>query len=363
MKVKNIYFQDYQNPLKLGDIFMIGNVVIPLTQELIDQNPTQFKVSETDEDVFVRIKFDVDKNSGRWASNESGRVYKVVDTPQKTEKFYYYVGKTICIDPIDCEPATKQDFIDQILKNAANRGLINGAKYKLTSNIASTVKGELHCDESLKGVYDESSSCVCYIDNNDITFATVINPIITSSDNVAIYEGDACFAVTSDFKLHPKIVKCLDDVEKDEILFFNESNAKEWVRLNKPKTIYDYEIMLVENPQTVDAFDQNGLDVELHYATMKTLDPHLYWLEVLRVIADDLNKNHSNSSVDVYWWITYDAKRGKYCTNAISKTYLIMWSCFKYRQDAEKAIELLGINRLDIILKKYYTFCGTTHVV
>lgn len=124
-------------------------------------------------------------------------------------------------------------------------------------------------------------------------------------------------------------IKCSGD--PDIPMNFWPIIAVDWFeKVEDEKTLEDYETILMTT------FRLNKHWLQSNY-------PQIYWTEVLRVIAQDLNSK-SNIEREYKYYIIKGIDHGISANRCWLKTYLQGSICFNNQQDCQKAIDLLNNN-------------------
>jgi hypothetical protein len=135
------------------------------------------------------------------------------------------------------------------------------------------------------------------------------------------------------------------DENPDKFVLKERLSHKQQTTLNE-KTLEDYENELLHDDESGAIVCGIEIKNSLFYAMMKFMQPRLYWLKVLQLIADDLNDGwEPNWSIDDYnkTYIMLDTKDNIYSTPQ-SAFYHMGVIYFKSVTLAKKAIELMGDN-------------------
>lgn len=230
---------------------------------------------------YVKIKNDVEQNTGRWAAAEPGKIYKVIKYEQweGSGELCYYNSTSTCISPQDCVPCSKEEYDFQELVE----------KMKIMYKIGDVVKTL------------SQSEFVDQIISLKLNRASSIKELWVRGThiNIQIY-----------------------DIEKG---WANKVNN------HSNKLLSDYEGELLSNVKN------NG---EFYY-WMKVYEPSLYWTKILRLIAKDLNGCWTpdwNSSEMKYKIIFLDDKYDVQF-NYRAVDYAVY---FKSKKLALHAIDLMG---------------------
>lgn len=108
-----------------------------------------------------------------------------------------------------------------------------------------------------------------------------------------------------------------------------------WEKVENEKTLEDYETVLT-NKSLI-----NKGNLRISWGAIKNTYPKIYWTEVLRVIAQDLNKGKTGCNVEAF--IVKDAEG--YCCTTTSRNYVSQGTVYFHKHsDCQKAIDLLGSN-------------------
>lgn len=269
-----------------------------------------------------------------------------------SDNFFKYHGKYF-------EPSTKEEFNKQQLLEEAKKKYPVGTKYKgivcgkiftitndINFKIINTLDNEIAVDT-------KANWAMVYYRNQ---WAEIVKPIFTTEDGVDIYDkNEKLFEVIlSTYHLNENIpyIACNNVSNKckdcnPSLVFSTKEVAQKWIDENKPKEkiLEDYEKSLVSGTSDDEA-------AILYYELLKQNDPRLYWSKILRSVADDLNGNiyldfkKEHYFYNIYWDIKY-SKYGinTHCGQNEDCTY------FTSKENAEKAMEILGESNLDKIFK------------
>lgn len=114
-----------------------------------------------------------------------------------------------------------------------------------------------------------------------------------------------------------------------------------WEKVENEKTLEDYERMLGILFSDVVPIPPEGLAFSVPFKYLELTNPQIYWTEVLKVIAQDLNKGKTGCNVEAF--IVKDAEG--YCCTTTSRNYVSQGTVYFHKHsDCQKAIDLLGSN-------------------
>ena len=171
--------------------------------------------------------------------------------------------------------------------------------------------------------------------------------LFVTEDEVNVFRGDKVTAVninsntiesTSFFKGNSTYFK----------YFSTRELAEEYIESLKEKTLEDYENNLMTKETIITGY--NGISKHDFYMFLKKEDPKLYYLKVLQLIADDLNKGLTlPESQDQTYTINleYDKQYGCILSWGSGNTSKVV---FATSELAEEAIKIMG-DKLDFIYK------------
>lgn len=337
--MKQLYYKE--TPVEIGQIINVNNINVLVNESLIENNPLSFSYK------FIQyVKLIKDWSVGGefigeiFELSSLNNLDKFQEAPSKQD-FRKYIEFWISYGYF--ETVTKEDFIKQELtKEAIKRGFDKCPKWLIYPWQSDPIKRKPNW----------SGSNAFYWAENDLLYKTVtiyykgqwakiVEPLLTTDDGVELFIGDTIWIISKkDFSYSSKILN--DDsgfgkiyFKRSEFMYYSrEDLVHKYIKNNKPKTLEDYENILLLNDNLADTDLEN--DIWEMYAWLKRNEPKLYWSKILELIADDLNqesqiklKEDTNNSY-------YNVNRG----------YVL----FKSRVNATKALDLMR-SKLDYIYK------------
>lgn len=342
--------------VNLGDLIVVNDFKIVLTQTIVDNNPHLFSHLE-----YVKLVKD-------WSVGKEfmGEILEL-STLNNLSKFQAAPSKDIFREKIKTwiqegyfKISTKEDFDKQELtREAIKRGFDKLPKWLVypwqkeqkPQNPSWSVNKEFYFIENMKDSFLHKD-VVIY--KNGV-WAKILKPLLVTDDGVELFEGSSFWIVSKkDFSFSDKILKNdpyfgKDYFKRSEFMYFsNVDLVYKYIEENNVKTLEDYENILLLNDNLADTDLEN--DVWEMYSWLKRNEPKLYWSKVLQLIADDLNGeiNLKHSPRKTYT-INFDNSFQKYVTDSwydINSGYVQ----FKNEKVAKQAINIMG-SKLDYIYK------------
>lgn len=332
--------------VNLGDLIVVNDFKIVLTQTIVDNNPH----------LFIHLEY-VKLVKGWSVGGECmGEVFEL-STLNNLNKFQAAPSKAIFREKIKTwiqegyfKISTKEDFDKQELtREAIKRGFDKLPKWLVypwqkeqkPQDPSWSVNKEFYFIENMKDSFLHKG-VVIY--KNGV-WAKILKPLLITDDGVELFEGSSFWVISKkDFSFSDKILKNDPDFRKDyfrrsEFMYFSTKElVDKYIEENSVKSLEYYEDIL--KLKTYLGF----------YDTLRIQDPKLYWTKILQLIADDLNEEiNLKQRPRATYTINFDKSFQKYVTGSwydINSGYVQ----FKSKELAKQAIELMG-SKLDYIYK------------
>lgn len=275
----------------LGNTIQTNNMMVEVTDKLIELNPDLFKVVTktyiTDDGieimnpkitkVYVVGKDDLELREPNTYTGEA----------KKYLKYFYFRNNALAYIK-ECKEKKEQER--QELLAEAKRKYPIGTKFKSINSLGNIYTIEDDCLQ-WSPYYPHYITCgpkgvIIYTKDED-KWAEILPLKFTTEDGVDIYSNMETYAVDSKPRLLSKEIysgnlKCWK-------YFYHKEKALEYIKENTQKTLEDYEnILLSEYAWTSYNFILT-IDSCTFYGILKEYDPKLYYTKILQLIADDLN--------------------------------------------------------------------------
>lgn len=361
--MNKIYY--LKEEVEIGQEIYFKGLKIKITQELIDDNPELFEVKENHPEYIKLLRQGCQvRNTGEKALDE-GKIYKVISIYINP---YYDLGYILEFDSIKAKIAynsndksrylivsSKEDYLIQEANNRGfnkvgirikNKGLQPSCKENEVISIK--YKYESKYDRLWLKNATKLTYSICIYDSGK--WAEIEKPIFTTSDGINIYEEDnywICPKPCNDeywpnkLKNYPKVSKGVSANDFNYwITFSTKELSEKYISDNTEKTLSDYEDILLKNEEIL--YKMIGFTYGTFYHLMKNMEPKLYWIKVLQLIADDLNEGWKpDLHVEDYkYTICYDYFKEKYIIYGMLS---LKANCtyFKSKELVEKAMKLI----------------------
>ena len=343
-----IYY--YQKEVKLGDTIEVNGIKLTITQELIDNNFDKFIVKKEVPEYVECIR-----HSKKYKEYTVGKIYPVEKGRVRTDNGYLGQNKLPSdlknhYNNTDFKPSTKEAFTRQEFLKEANN------KYSVGDKVINVV--DFHSSWVIKGklmwynnrIVDSSNYCTIY-DNYSCKWATIIDPLFTTSDGVKIYPNEGCWGVyIKEFPIGKyetnHIYSGIGVKKKPDPAWFKTFStmdaAIDYIKTLNLKTLEGYENELLKTPKDINLRDYtHSAWTENHFAWLKDTFPKLYYTHILQLIADNLNEG---------WKPDFNDNNIKYSIQKYAKKVEIYsgiytergTAYFKSKRLAQKAIEIMG---------------------
>jgi len=363
--MKKIYYIEEKTTVEktevhLGETMEWEGLQIILTQEIVDLNPDKFEVIEE-----TRYwEFIMGNTSTTFTI---GKIYKLNEN-KNIEDFSAFTNDKGDSDGWNrrnrshFKPSTKEAYEEQIrneLLEEAKKRYPKGTRFKdcnayCTSkkvDIVNTLKINPLIDKI--GIYSDPYNIYgakyVYFDGE---WAEIIKPIFKTEDGVDVYEGDTVYysyktnlcccraIITENFSTTYNV--------KNMVLFSTKEATEEYIEQNKPKDLKYYEDKLLHNIEYLDnsCFGTNFKNISYtkgsFYGSMKFNEPKLYWIKVMNLIAEDVNKKYESSKD--YRFEIYSNDYSSYKTTSSYINQKWGFAIFNSKEACQEAIDILGDN-------------------
>jgi len=325
--------------VSIGEIIDFEGMKVTVNSELINNNPELFEVKE---EVPEYVKY---LGEGPWSIFKTNEIYKTsTDFISKNANYRCWVnadgssGQVIYPEEeIYFSHSSKEEFERQELLKEAKRRFPIGSRFK--DILPNNPEKGIHTVEEyhINDLVNEMNICAKNSKNTkannvyiywDGKWATKLEPILTTEDGKEMYDGDDVYFVCNDYNIVTlKNINIATDVILKGKFFADKSKAEQWVKDNKPKTLEDYEDELLTYKTPL-------------YVELKEKEPKLYWLKVMKIIAEDLNKGNKGE-----YFIVWEQDKFEPWMRCDSDKY--SEPLFDTSENDQKAIDIMG-NKLNL---------------